>query len=118
MAIRDWIERFGFVLAKNIKYTPKDLECSARYVSKYCCKGVFENPFRSTVRFDSKFPIIFERSRSQLCGSNEIVPFIFTLSSKGQDCFEQETFFKGWTRFQGLLFGRGASKEVRYSWSV
>lgn len=40
--IEDWESRFGFVSASDISGKPSSV---ARYVAKYCSKGVFENPF-------------------------------------------------------------------------
>lgn len=42
--IDDWESRHGFVRARNVKYHRTDFYKTARYVSKYCSKGVFENP--------------------------------------------------------------------------
>lgn len=42
--INDWESRFGFVRARNIKYHQTDHYKTAKYVSKYCSKGMFENP--------------------------------------------------------------------------
>ena len=43
-ALIDWQIRYGFTLAKDVTYYPTDLLKTSKYVSKYCSKGVFENP--------------------------------------------------------------------------
>lgn len=43
-ALNDWQSRFGFTVAKDVTYYPTDLLKTSKYVSKYCSKGVFENP--------------------------------------------------------------------------
>lgn len=42
--ICDWESRFGYVRARNIKFGDKDRFAVSKYVSKYCSKGMFENP--------------------------------------------------------------------------
>ena len=41
--LNDWRDRYGFVKADNVKVDGKQSSV-AKYVAKYCSKGVFENP--------------------------------------------------------------------------
>lgn len=82
LALDDWRRRYGYVLAKDIDFSPKSLQCSARYVSKYALKGIFEDPFCCASFLASKFPAIQQRAWSNVYHSNEIIPFIFLLSNE------------------------------------
>lgn len=44
-AKKDWEERFGFTYVKKVNESQKDGIKACKYVSKYCSKGEFENPY-------------------------------------------------------------------------
>ena len=114
LALNDWRSRFGFVLAKDVNGSLKDIECSARYISKYASKGVFENPFRFTVQPSEKFSSFFKRIRKELHIPYGCFPSFFVMSQKEYLQFglspEREI------EFHKLLFGRGISSEICFSW--
>lgn len=111
IALNDWRSRFGFVLAKDVKRSPKDIECSARYLSKYASKGVFENPFRCISRPSEKFSTFLKRIREDLHIPYGCFPSLFIMSESEYLQFgispEREI------TIHELLFGRGACAEVR-----
>lgn len=112
-ALTDWNNRFGFYQAKDVDYSNRaSLERSARYVAKYSCKGVFDSPFRESWESLSDFPKIQQRTGLDLHSENEILPFVFLLSSlKGLRDFEAIIKPFSWKIFRGL-FGRGAETEM------
>lgn len=60
-AIMDWQNRFGYVKCKKVKYEGKSIYQVSRYVSKYCCKGLFENPLVSQKRVNKTFHLISKK---------------------------------------------------------
>lgn len=108
-ALTDWSNRFGFYQAKDVDYSERaSLERSARYVAKYSCKGVFEDPFRESWESLPDFPKIQQRTGLDLCTENEVLSFVFLLSSiNGLQNFEAIIKPFSWKIFRGL-FGRGA----------
>lgn len=113
-ALTDWSKRFGYYMAKDVDYSDRaSLERSARYVAKYSCKGVFEDPFRESWEGLPEFSKIQQRFGTLLCSQNEILPFVFLLSSfKGLRDFEAIIKPFSWKIFRGL-FRRGFTEEVR-----
>lgn len=118
-ALVDWYNRFGYTMAKDIDYTPKSLETSARYVSKYATKGFFENPFCCSELSSSFVQAFQQRTRSDLCEKNARLPFIFfgfSIDSPKEilglewHTISVEPFC---SEIFGRLFGRGIKKEVR-----
>lgn len=80
-ALLDWRERFGYYLIKDINRSPESFEKSARYVSKYACKGLFEDPFRVEWESMQVLSVVFEASRSYLRFPDEVVSRLFYLSN-------------------------------------
>lgn len=110
-ALEDWHERFGYYLAKDIKYSSDSLQKSARYVSKYACKGVFEDPFRFASYVTKTFSPFFKRAWFKLCESNEIVPFVFAICTiPDVPSFNRLYKYAGWSWkvFRTSLFGRSS----------
>lgn len=108
LAIKDWSERFGFVLAKDVDCSPESFERTARYVSKYCCKGILEDPFRRAQRFDKTFSEFFERVRPHVCIENEAIPYFF-IFSKVKDVASYSRLLYPWKYkdFRVGISGRG-----------
>lgn len=116
LALDDWSTRFGYVCAKDVDYKSKSLLKAARYVSKYACKGVFENPFRCIAQPSEEFSTILKRFRQNLHIPYGCVPYVFTLSCfrNVSDGFSPERA----VNLQGLLFRRGIKEEVCASWRL
>lgn len=113
LALQDWQARFGFTLAKDIDYSEqKSLECSARYVSKYACKGFLENPFCSESESPAVFSTFLQRSWQDVYKSASLVPFIFILSSLEtlRNSTRKGKFATSCIR--NGLFGRGVKAEM------
>lgn len=82
LALNDWRKRFGYVMAKDIDFSSsKSLECSARYVSKYCVKGVFENPFRWKSESRTVFSPVLQEFRHNVCVPFSSFPPLFYMSN-------------------------------------
>ena len=54
----DWSQRYGFVNSSDIQLSDSSHQKSARYVSKYCTKGVFENPLVALGLVEPTFHLI------------------------------------------------------------
>lgn len=117
LGLRDWQARFGFALAIDIDYSEqKSLECSARYVSKYACKGFLDNPFRWKGLCSPDFPPFFKGSWSYIYRKASLVPFIFISSNFKTlpNWSRRSRFFVKCIRFG--LFGRGLTSEESENW--
>lgn len=60
-SLNDWQTNFGFTLAKDVTYHQKDLLKTTKYVSKYCSKGVFENPKVLTEDIEKPFRLVSKK---------------------------------------------------------
>lgn len=58
---REWESMFGFTKAETISYGSTNADKSIRYVSKYCSKGVFENPKVDKGLVDPTFHLISKK---------------------------------------------------------
>lgn len=108
LAIRDWQDSFGFVLAEDISPDPASFERSARYISKYSCKGILEDPFRKAQRLESSFPEFFERFRFDVLPTDALLPYFFILS-KVCGVADYSRLLHPWRYkdFRCCVFGRG-----------
>lgn len=108
-ALDDWRERFGYYMAKDVDYR-KPIEKVARYVSKYACKGVFENPFCFSPKPSEEFSTFLKRIRQELHIPYACFPYVFFLSS-WYDSFEGLSPERA-VSLCDYLFGRGLETEV------
>lgn len=53
----DWESSYGFTNVKDVQFNTDSLLKTSRYVSKYCSKGVFENPKVSVKLVEPSFRI-------------------------------------------------------------
>lgn len=112
-AIEDWTARFGFVLAKDIDPSPGSFECSARYVSKYSCKGILEDPFRIQIRTKQTFSEFLKGTRFELCPAHALLPYFFLLSNSFTGANYTRLLYPWrYQDFRTCVFGRGAEAEV------
>lgn len=112
-AIEDWRERFGYVLAKDISPDTASFERSARYVSKYSCKGILEDPFRSKERLDKTVEKFLSRSWFDVCSSYEVVPLLFICSNLYTKADYYRLADSWWNKeFYYGISGRGIKTEV------
>ena len=56
--LKDWEYRYGFTRCDNINYGKKSHFNVARYLAKYCSKGVFENPLVAQKKVNKCFKLI------------------------------------------------------------
>lgn len=124
LALNDWRKRFGFVMVKDIDFSSsKSLECSARYVSKYCVKGVFENPFRWKSDGRTLVSPFLQEFGRDLRLPHAVLPPLFYLSNfialPSWDSLRKDDPFFKWlsedkyilNTFRDSVFGRGVEKE-------
>lgn len=72
--IQDWQSRYGFVHAKDVKGTCVKV---ARYVAKYCSKGVFENPHVASGIVLPTFHLMSKGVGRSFVQSSRTNPFFF-----------------------------------------
>lgn len=60
-SLNDWQSNYGFTVAKDVIYHQKDLLKTTKYVSKYCSKGVFENPKVYTEDIEKPFRLVSKK---------------------------------------------------------
>lgn len=119
IALADWSERFGFVMAKDIDFSDtKSLMNSARYLSKYCTKGVFESPFCKKADSLTNLPPVFKESWCDICESHAVLPRLFILS----DGIDLRSFAFRLSKFDYKIYrqilGRCIVSEKRFSWNI
>lgn len=118
-ALADWFSRFGFVMAKDVDFSDtKSLMNSARYLSKYCTKGVFESPFREKAESSPDLPLILKGSRCNIREPYEVLPSLLFLSSG----IGIRSFTRRFAGFDYSIYrqipGRGVITEKCTNWSI
>lgn len=110
LALNDWSSRYGYVLAKDVNYSTGDVQNVARYVSKYACKGVFEDPFCCTPKPSETFSAFLKRLRQELHIPNDCFPYFFQLSNASEILLGLSPIRQ--VALCGYVFGRGFKAEV------